>query len=84
MPHYDYRCDKCGFVFEVFQKISDERLTLCPECSGSIKRLIGGGAGIIYKGTGFYSTDYKKSAPACENKSDKNPSCESCPKVQTN
>ena len=45
MPHYDYKCDKCGYVFEAFQQINDERLTACPECGGAIKRLIGGGAG---------------------------------------
>lgn len=83
MPHYDYRCDQCGYIFEVFQKISEDRLSLCPECSGSITRLIGGGAGIIFKGNGFYSTDYRKSAPpVCEKKSADNPVCEACPKVQ--
>ena len=60
MPTYDYKCNKCGNVFEVFQKITDEPLQKCPDCSGNIKRLISGGAGIIFKGSGFYVNDYKK------------------------
>ncbi|MGA2142830.1 MAG: FmdB family zinc ribbon protein [Brevinematales bacterium] len=84
MPHYDYKCDKCGYVFEAFQKINDERLTACPECGGAIKRLIGGGAGIIFKGSGFYKNDYKNSspAPACEGKMESNPACSNCPKLE--
>jgi putative FmdB family regulatory protein len=60
MPHYDYKCKSCEHVFEVFQSMSDSKLEKCPECGGEIKRLIGGGSGIIFKGTGFYVTDYKK------------------------
>ncbi len=79
MPQYDYKCDKCGYFFEVFQKITDERIESCPECGGSVKRMIGSLAGIIFKGNGFYTTDYKKNAPTCENKSDSNPACGNCP-----
>jgi len=60
MPNYDYECQKCGYVFEVFQKITDKPLTKCPKCQGRLKRLIGSGGGLIFKGPGFYITDYKK------------------------
>jgi putative FmdB family regulatory protein len=60
MPTYDYECDKCKTVFEVFQKMSDKPFAKCPECGGAAKRLISGGAGVIFKGSGFYATDYKK------------------------
>lgn len=61
MPTYDYQCQKCGHRFEVFQSMKDERLTDCPleTCDGSVKRLLGTGAGIIFKGSGFYETDYR-------------------------
>lgn len=57
MPNYDYECQSCGHVFEVFQNMADPPLTKCPECKKKVKRLIGGGLGIIFKGSGFYSTD---------------------------
>ncbi len=59
MPTYDYKCDDCGKSYEYFQSMSDEPITVCPDCSGSLKRLIGGGLGIIFKGSGFYVTDNK-------------------------
>ncbi len=61
MPNYDYQCKKCGHEFEVFQRMSADRLTDCPleECDGEVKRLLGTGAGIIFKGSGFYQTDYR-------------------------
>ena len=59
MPTYDYRCEVCQHEFEVFQRISEERLRECPECKGMVKRLIGAGAGLIFKGSGFYITDYR-------------------------
>jgi len=59
MPTYDYKCEKCGKSFEYFQSMSDDPLTVCKECGGSLKRLIGGGLGIIFKGSGFYVTDNK-------------------------
>ncbi len=61
MPTYEYACPKCGHEFEQFQSMRDEPLTKCPKCKKSgVKRLVGGGAGLIFKGTGFYITDYKK------------------------
>lgn len=61
MPTYDYRCNACGNEFEVFQKMSDEPVKVCPKCGGEVKKLFSGGAGIHFKGSGFYVTDYKKS-----------------------
>jgi putative FmdB family regulatory protein len=59
MPLYDYKCSKCGHIFEVQQKISEELLKFCPLCKSPIKRLISP-AGIIFKGSGFHVTDYGK------------------------
>ncbi len=63
MPTYDYQCDNCSHLFEYFQSMSDEPLRTCPDCGqDSLRRLIGGGMGIIFKGSGFYVNDAKKSA----------------------
>lgn len=59
MPTYDYKCKSCGYEFELFQPMSAEPVKVCPECKGEVKRLIGTGAGPIFKGNGFYQTDYK-------------------------
>lgn len=60
MPTYDYKCEKCEHTFETLQGIKDDHLTKCPECKKEgLKRLIGKGASVIFKGTGFYETDYK-------------------------
>jgi len=80
MPTYDYECTKCGHKFEAFQQMSDKPLAKCPKCDKKLRRLIGGGAGIIFKGSGFYATDYKKKAapasiPCAKNKE----GCDSCP-----
>ncbi len=61
MPTYDYRCRRCDHRFEAFQSITADPLTKCPRCGKqSLERLIGAGAGIIFKGSGFYVTDYKR------------------------
>ena len=69
MPTYEYECETTRRRFELFQKMTDEPLCECPECGGKVRRLIGSGAGIIFKGSGFYSTDYGSSAtgslPSC-------------------
>lgn len=62
MPTYDYECKSCKHVFEAFHMMSDDPIKECPECGKEVKRLIGGGAGIIFKGSGFYVTDNKKSS----------------------
>ncbi len=61
MPTYEYECTQCNYIFEAFQKITDKPLKKCPKCGGKLRRLISGGAGLIFKGSGFYVTDYKKS-----------------------
>jgi putative FmdB family regulatory protein len=61
MPTYDYECDGCGHKFEEWQSFKDAPLTKCPTCKKKkLRRLFGGGAGIIFKGSGFYETDYRK------------------------
>ena len=60
MPTYEYECDACGHSFELLQSMSDKKLKKCPECGKfKLHRLIGSGSGIIFKGTGFYETDFK-------------------------
>ncbi len=60
MPTYEYICEKCGYEFEQFQSITARTLRICPKCSKrQLKRLIGAGAGVIFKGSGFYETDYR-------------------------
>lgn len=70
MPTYDYVCHVCGYTFEQFQSIKAEPLKICPQCNGQISRKIGGGVGLLFKGNGFYITDYKKSGQP-EKKKDK-------------
>jgi putative FmdB family regulatory protein len=61
MPTYDYRCDACHHAFDAFQSITEAPLKKCPKCGKrKLRRLIGAGAGIIFKGSGFYETDYKR------------------------
>jgi len=65
MPTYEYQCTKCGLHFEKLQSIKEAPLTKCPECGkDALKKLISGGAGLIFKGSGFYLTDYAKKTPA--------------------
>ncbi|MCK9266615.1 hypothetical protein M0P98_07035 [bacterium] len=59
MPTYEYECEKCGHNFEKFQKMSDDPISKCPKCKGKVKRLIGAGGGIIFKGVGFYTTEHR-------------------------
>jgi len=65
MPTYQYECDDCEYAFEVLQSMSDKKLKKCPKCKKmKLYRLIGGGSGIIFKGTGFYETDFKTKTSA--------------------
>lgn len=81
MPTYDYECSKCGKRFEKFQKMSDKPVMECPKCGGKAERLISAGSGVIFKGSGFYETDYKrkkkddKKSPSCGKSSE----CKGCP-----
>jgi putative FmdB family regulatory protein len=59
MPSYDYECTNCGNSFELEQKITDPPVEICPKCGGKVIRVISGGGGVILKGKGFYSTDYR-------------------------
>jgi putative FmdB family regulatory protein len=77
MPTYDYVCDACEHAFEHFQSMKDDALTKCPKCKKKkLRRLIGPGAAVVFKGSGFYQTDYrsdsyKKSAAADKPPADK-------------
>jgi len=59
MPTYEYECKRCGVRFERFQSMSEEPIKVCPECGGEVRRLISAGGGVIFKGSGFYATDYR-------------------------
>ena len=74
MPTYEYKCENCGHQFEQFQSITSKPLRVCPQCGeNKLNRLIGAGSGIIFKGSGFYQTDYRndsyKKAAASDKKS---------------
>ena len=91
MPTYEYECKKCGLRFEKFQKMTDQPIKACPKCKKPVRRLIGTGGGIIFKGSGFYATDYRKGKPSqttkekdnqkpCPlSKNSKQPTCAHCP-----
>ena len=71
MPTYDYKCEACGELFEKFQAMSAAPLRKCPHCGASkLKRLIGTGAGVIFKGGGFYETDYRSDSYKAAAKAD--------------
>ena len=72
MPTYDYECRECGHLWELFQQMKDNPKRKCPECGRlRAKRLIGPGAGIIFKGSGFYQTDYRSQSYKDAAKADK-------------
>jgi len=77
MPTYEYICKNCNYKFEEFQSITAAPIEICPKCSGNVKRLIGSGLGVVFKGTGFYETDFKNK------KSEKKESCNKCPNSET-
>ena len=70
MPTYDYQCQDCGHQFEARQSMKDPHLTECPECKGNVKRKIGLGSGLIFKGSGFYITDYRSDSYKAAAKAD--------------
>ena len=72
MPTYEYYCKSCGFEFEEFQSIASEPLSVCPKCKSHVQRKISGGTGLIFKGSGFYITDYKNNKPAKDKPKSKN------------
>ena len=69
MPTYNYKCNDCEHQFSEFQKMSDDPVKDCPQCEGEVRRIISGGSGMIFKGTGFYLTDYGKSSTPKEKES---------------
>src|ERR1051326_6135460 len=81
MPTYEYSCQKCGQTFEAFQSMRDEPFRECPKdlCRlpkwghGKVKRLLGTGAGLIFKGSGFYSTDYRSESYKADAKKESGP-----------
>ena len=89
MPTYEYRCLKCKKNFDLFQPITDQPIKKCKYCSGKVERVIGVGGGIIFKGSGFYATDYRSSSykdgqkqeskNSCPAKTD---GCKNCPKAK--
>jgi len=64
MPTYDYECQSCGKVFEKFHSMKSRPRVKCPDCGGRAKKLLGTGANIIFKGSGFYETDYRRKRTA--------------------
>ena len=93
MPTYDYQCDACGHEFEKFQSMTSEPVRKCPACrKNKVRRLIGSGGGVIFKGSGFYQTDYRsesyrkaaqKEKPSTSDDKPKGKSAPSAPKGQT-
>ena len=71
MPTYQYRCNECSYEFSEFQSITADPLSTCPECGGAVQRLISGGAGFLFKGDGFYITDYRSENYKKAEKADK-------------
>ncbi|MHC4307191.1 MAG: FmdB family zinc ribbon protein [Planctomycetota bacterium] len=75
MPTYDYECDACNHAFELFQSITAGRIKKCPECGKlKVRRLIGAGSTIIFKGSGFYQTDYRSDEYKSRQKAEKSSS----------
>jgi putative FmdB family regulatory protein len=84
MPTYEYVCEECEHMFEKFQSMTDDPVDICPKCNGGVRRLISGGAGLVFKGSGFYITDNRGSGSSSsggESACAQSSSCEngSCP-----
>jgi putative FmdB family regulatory protein len=77
MPTYEYECKVCGHRFDAFQSMQDDPLKICPECGKELRRLIFGGSGVIFKGSGFYVNDKGGSKAAASGSAS---TCKSCPK----
>ncbi|MBU4201266.1 MAG: zinc ribbon domain-containing protein [Verrucomicrobia bacterium] len=82
MPTYEYECKQCRKTFDVFQNITAKPLKQCPVCKGKVRRLIGKGAGIIFKGSGFYQTDYRSDHYRKRVREEKKPAETSGPKKE--
>lgn len=78
MPTYEYRCEACGHTFEEYQSITAEPIKVCPECKkAKVRRLIGTGSALLFKGSGFYQTDYRSPTYTSAAKSDSSTSASS-------
>jgi putative FmdB family regulatory protein len=75
MPTYEYECEECGHRFEEFQSMSDKPIDRCPSCSGRVRRLIGAGSAVLFKGRGFYETDYRRRGGASGTRCDRSHPC---------
>ena len=84
MPTYEYRCESCGNEIEVLQSMKDAPLTKCPKCGkDTLKKMVSGGAGLIFKGSGFYLTDYKNKKTSESSSASKKPDSKSETKTET-
>jgi putative FmdB family regulatory protein len=86
MPVYEYGCKHCGHTFEVSQSMKEDPLRICPQCGKEIRRLINGGMGLIFKGSGFYVTDNSKTGGKESPKAAPKPAesaCSSCPAAES-
>ena len=84
MPIYEYLCKNCGHELEELQSIKELPLVKCPKCGkNTLAKLIGGGAGLVFKGSGFYLTDYKKTSASSKSKSDSSTKNETKTKAET-
>ena len=72
MPTYTYRCINCEHQYDVFQSMKEDSHTICPSCKGEVRRVIGLGGGIVFKGKGFYVTDYKNNQTSKNESSETN------------
>ena len=77
MPTYEYKCNKCKKQFDIFHKITDKPIKKCPECLGTLERLISKTGALIFKGSGFYATDYRSKSYKEKQKKEQGKS--SCP-----
>ncbi|MFC1606920.1 FmdB family zinc ribbon protein [Candidatus Latescibacterota bacterium] len=83
MPTYEYKCKICGHEFEAFQLMSEDPLDDCPVCKGAVERLISAGGGLIFKGSGFYITDYRSDSYKKAEKADKPTNASATKKTET-
>lgn len=81
MPNYEYQCKSCAHRFEIWQKMIDEPLTVCPQCQGTIRRVLYP-AGIVFKGSGFYKTDHGSAPVSDKNQTTSGENKESTPKQE--
>ena len=82
MPTYEYECEKCGHRFELFQSMKDPPKKRCPKCKGKLRRLLGTGAGIVFKGSGFYQTDYRSDSYKSQKKKESGDSSKAKPEAK--